>query len=83
MVKLWIFVDFLVKKKMDLDDVYFGLSLSTFVGNERETIIAKLPWVCYSIPAQVCRVKIYKSIPFVCLICVIIALYSGHIIITY
>ena len=59
MVKLWIFVEFLVKKKLDLDDVYFGLDPSTFVGNARETLFSKPQFVCQQILAQVFRVKIY------------------------
>ncbi len=37
MVKLWIFLDFRVKKKSELDELYFWITPIAFVGNARET----------------------------------------------
>ncbi len=41
MVKLWIFVDFRVKKKWELDELYFWITPIAFVGNARRNEFAE------------------------------------------
>ncbi len=36
-IKLWIFLDFWVKKKSELGELYFWITPIAFVGNARET----------------------------------------------
>ncbi len=51
----------MVKKKLDLNELHFGITPPAFVGNARETVFAKSQWSHWRFPAEVTRVKIYKS----------------------
>ncbi len=61
MVKLWIFLDFMAKKKLDLDEVYFWHKSTSTCWKRKETGFAKLPWSRWRFPARVFRFEVSFS----------------------
>ncbi len=64
MIKLWIFLEFMAKKKLDLDEVYFWHKSHCICWKHKGNGIngfVKSQFIWQQIPAQVFRVKISKS----------------------